>query len=107
MCKRCRAVVIQLGYKRSGHSPMKNHLTSAQCAKAQFQKTSRQGIDKLLRNMVCRSLNECISLLISAEPQMMVAFLFLKYQLRRLHRGDRGGFGRGQRCRMSLGWKKI
>ncbi|KAJ6001045.1 hypothetical protein N7481_001454 [Penicillium waksmanii] len=51
MCKRCCAVVIHPGYKRSGPSPMKNHLTSAQCAKPQLKKTSKQGIDKLLRNM--------------------------------------------------------
>ncbi|KAJ5982330.1 hypothetical protein N7451_012430 [Penicillium sp. IBT 35674x] len=51
MCKRCRAVIIHPGDKRSGPSPMKNHLTSAQCAKPQFQNTSKQSIDKLLRNM--------------------------------------------------------
>lgn len=64
MCKRCCAVVIHPGYKRSGPSPMKNHLKSAQCAKPQFQKTSKQGIDKLLQNMVCLPFNKSISLLI-------------------------------------------
>lgn len=69
MCKRCCAVVIHPGYKRSGLSPMKNYLTSAQCAKPQFQKTSKQGIDKLLQNMVCLPFNKSISLLISPQPQ--------------------------------------
>jgi hypothetical protein len=53
MCNRCQEVVVHPKFKRSGPSPMSNHLKSDSCSKA--RKTTKQGIDQLLREMVSLS----------------------------------------------------
>lgn len=54
MCKRCQAVVVHPGYYQAGPSPMGKHLASTQCSKP--HRPPKQGIDKLLRDMVSLSL---------------------------------------------------
>lgn len=58
MCNRCQSVVVHPKFNRSGPSPMKNHLNSAYCT--QPRKTTKQGIDQLLREMVSLSIISCI-----------------------------------------------
>ena len=55
MCKRCQNVIIHPGVNRAGPSSMKAHLTSVVCVK--LQKTTKQGINHLLREMVSLSLD--------------------------------------------------
>jgi hypothetical protein len=50
MCRHCQNVVVHPRFNRSGPSPMKNHLNSTYCTKP--QKTTKLGIDQLLREMV-------------------------------------------------------
>jgi hypothetical protein len=50
MCKRCQNVIVHLGHRRAGCSPIKAHLNSNICIKP--RKLKRQGIDQLLRDLV-------------------------------------------------------